>query len=68
MGDDITEVLCEDEIGEFFWPMCARDKCLNGRTHDDALFCYPHSRWYRRFLVPINLLITTISNTMEQNQ
>ena len=59
---DITEILYEDDEGEFFWPMCAKKGCLNGRTHDSDLYCYPHSRWYRPIKRYWNLFISFLED------
>lgn len=58
--DAQAELLCEDETGAFWWPMCTSPGCSNCVTHDSETHCYPHSRWYRPLLVPVNKFLSLL--------
>ena len=59
---ETVEILYEDENNgrEFYWPMCKVDECQNEITHDSDEYCYPHSRWYRKYKRYWNLLLTKL--------
>jgi len=58
------DILFEDDDGnEFWWTQCKVDGCSNLVTHDSKDCCYPHSRWYRPFFVPINRIIAFFDRT-----
>ena len=59
------ETLFEVDGKDFWWKQCEKPKCKWHTTHDSEKYCYIHSRWYRRFKKPFNLLKTRIENWLE---
>lgn len=71
-----TEILYNTPHGETWYPLCRKPDCphiqyrerrSNGYTYYTG-YCYPHSRWYRPLLVPINRFVSWLEDLWEKVQ
>jgi hypothetical protein len=53
----VVEVQYQDELGYFWWKQCEVDGCTNQicLSKDEVKYCYPHSRWYRKYIAAIRV-------------
>lgn len=66
--DEYVETLMEDEDGEFWARQCTIKGCQFHTTHDSDLYCYPHSKWYRKYKRYWNILAYRIQMLFSKEQ